>query len=469
MRILAIFFAPVLLGGCVHLGAKPMNFSCGALLTDNSETYQSTPYFSTLQRDAGFDDCPAGADGKPECGSISVEAFSKNKNVGKGKDKDNSDAAILDALADWRSRKAMTLSSKATGPSEVPVLMLSGGGAWGAFGAAYLNAIDRRDWAVVTGVSTGALQGLFVAAGDYVALEEAYRIKTNRALAKPNGLWGLVFRGSENDISPLRARVMAYLLPSDGAESPLLRMARTGSPALSIAMVEARSGDLKAVHISKMVQAELGQDQQPNPAKLKRLAECVAGVALASSSIPVRLTPVQIDGRTYIDGGVRSSVFDTTIGKTMQADSKRTGTQPHLYVIRNGPTIVFRDGEEEKRPGVAKVDARPDILRVGLRGYSTIVNQNELMSIASLRLNYPSGPISVISADGFNTPIPVALQDGSTLINPAPCGPRPDELFDKDFMACLANWGKYKAKNGPQFIELEPLDVAFQHAVRGTN
>lgn len=457
MRIAAIIVVSVLLGGCVHLDAKPMNFSCGNLLTSNSETYQSTPYFAKLQRDSGFDECPKGSDGKPDCSNLSLHAES------------NGDDPIVDALDSWRARKGASLAPKAASMAEVPVLMLSGGGAWGAFGAAYLNAIERRDWAVVTGVSTGALQGLFVAAGDYSALEKAYRIETDDALATPNGLWGLAFRGSENDISPLRAKVMAYLLPPDGAESPLLRMARPDRPAFSVAMVEARTGDLKAVHISKMIRAELGLDPRPAPAKLQRVAECVAGVALASSSIPVRLTPVRIDGHTYLDGGVRSSVFDTAIGQRMRKFSAKStaSVQPHLYVIRNGPTIVFRDVEDQKHPGAA-VDARPDIMRVGLRGYSTIVNQNELMSIASLRLNYPRGPISVISADGFNTPVRVVLEDGAILANPRPCGPRPNALFSKEFMTCLANWGNYKARNGPGLIKLEELEIKLAPAASGT-
>ena len=449
MRIAAIMSVLAFLGGCVHLDAKPMNFSCGDVLAKYSETYQSTPYFDELQRDAGYDECPKRSDGRPDCGSMVLHAQS----VG--------DDPILDALDSWRTRKAASFAPQAASAAEVPVLMLSGGGAWGAFGAAYLNTFGKRDWAVVTGVSTGALQGLFVAAGDYAALEAAYRIKTDDALSKPGGLLGLAFRGAENDIAPLRAKVMDYLLPPHGAESPLLRMARPGSPALSIAIVEARSGDLKAVHISKMVRAELGQDPHRAPAKLQRVAKCVAGVALASSSIPVRLTPVRIDGHTYIDGGVRSSVFDTVIGERMRtfSDKSAARVQPHLYVIRNGPTIVFRDVEDKRHPGVAEVDARPDIMRVGLRGYSTIVNQNELMSIASLRLNYPRGPISVMSADGFNTPVRVILKDGSTLTNLKPCGPRPKELFNKEFMNCLANWGNYKATNGPRFIELKELEM----------
>lgn len=457
MRIAAIISVPVLLGGCVHLGARPMQFRCGDMLSGNIESYQSTPLFAELQRDAGYDECPNGSDGKPDCSGI--RSFQID---GSGND------PIIEALKGWEDRRASILSDKRAAPLELPVLMLSGGGSWGAFGAGYLNQLGKRDWAVVTGVSTGALQGLFIAANDYAGLEAAYRIKDESELSKKNGLLRMLSRGSENDITPLRAKVMAYLLPSDGSESPLLRIARPDSPALSVATVEARSGDLKVVHITRLVRQAIATNQP-----LSRVAECVAGAAIASSSIPVRLTPVQIDGHSYTDGGVRSSVFDTGIGERMTKFLARPDARdrPHLYVIRNGPTIVFRDADDKDHPGIAEVDARPDILRLGLRGYSTIVNQNELMSIASLRINYPKGPISVISADGFNAPRPkpgdISHPAGEVPVIPPSCGPRPAALFDKTFMNCLADWGRFKARYGPDFIALSELEMKHLPATPG--
>lgn len=425
-----------------------MNFSCGNfLLADNVETYQPTPLFDEIKRDAGYDECPNGADGRPDCSNIQAHSL------------DLDGDPIVEAMDAWRARKARSLGSQSTGaPADIPVLMLSGGGGWGAFGAGYLNALGKRDWAVVTGVSTGALQGLYIAAGDYDRLQAAYDINKESDLARPNGLFGVLLRGSEYDIGPLREKVLDYLAPATG-ESPLLRIARPGSPALSVAMVEARSGDLRVVHVSRMVRAAFGSNPRPTPVEVRRVAACVAGVVIGSSSIPARLTPVRIDGHTYVDGGVRSSVFDVAIGRRMTQYAARAAAapapaprpdaaRPHLYVIRNGPTIVFRDADDKDHPGVAQVDARPDILRVGLRGYSTIVNQNEVTSIAALRLTYPRGGISVISADGFNAPN-----------NPGPCGPRPAALFSAPFMHCLIGWGRYKATNGPHFIDLRELEA----------
>jgi len=441
MRIFGILPAAFLLGGCFHLGAKPMTFTGGAMLDAHTEVY-SARHFTELQRDAGRDDCPANG-----CGGAKVMSLDSSET-----------AAVADPIAKaldrWRDQHAALVSPRAMseqpGP---PVLMLSGGGSWGAFGAGYLEALDRRDWAVVTGVSTGALQGLFVAAGDYSKLVDNYSPSGEDDIAKHNGVWGLLFKGAEFDLAPLRERLMDYLLPPDGAESPLLRMLRPGAPELSVAMVEASSGDLKVVHVTQMVRAALGRPDQRTPAELRRVAECVAGVALASSAIPVRLTPVQIDGRTYMDGGVRSSVFDAELGHrlSLYAANRPSLPQPQIYIIRNGPTIVFRDEDDRAKPGTAAVDARPDAMRVGLRGYSTIVNQSELMSIAGLRLKYPTGTIKVATADGYNSPM-----------NPDHCERKPEVMFDPAFMKCLIRWGRYKARSGPGWIKLSELLPADQ-------
>ncbi len=451
-RRIAILFAPLLLGGCLHLGARPLEFTCGSMLAKHSVTYTSTPLFAELQRDAGDDECLTGPSNQIGCRVTPDKSF------------DTEALTRIDPLIAAFEKRRPSGPAFAGQPAqpEFSVLMLSGGGSWGAFGAGYLQALGRTDWSAVTGISTGALQGLYVAAGDYDALAIAYDIKDAQRLAREDGYFGVVRKGAENDISPLRDMVMAYLVPANGAESPLVRMLQPGHPNLSIGMVEARSGDLKAVDVTKLVRDEFGTDQRPDPATLQRVAHCVAGIALASSSIPVRLTPVRIDGTTYVDGGVRSSVFEAGVARRAASYASKFALRdaPHIHVMRNGPTVVFRDIEDKDRRGVAEVDARPDARRVGMRGYSTLVNQNELMSIASLRLNYPMGRISVISADGFNAPDAAPASQprrpGGEK-RPLQCGTRPAELFNAKFMHCLIDWGRWKARHGPDWIELDTL------------
>lgn len=431
----AILAIPIMLtvGGCLHLDAKPMTFTCGSLLAGHVETYSPTPLFAELQRDAGEDDPD---DSEALTGSHVDEAVAF----------DAASGSIVKALtAAEKSRQAMTAHANHGLQEAAPtVLMLSGGGSWGAFGAGFLEAHGRTDWDVVTGISTGALQGLLVAAGDYDRMVREYSIDKEADLAVPNGLIGAIRKGSEYDIAPLRRTVMAYLGENGDRGTPLERIARGDGPELFVGMVEARTGDLKVVAVSALVRSVFAGAAPPDKEKVDRLAECVAGLTIASSSIPARLTPVQIDQRTYMDGGVRSSVFDAGVARQVAAFHKGAPGRlaPEIYIIRNGPTVVFRDKIDSKTKR-AKVDARPDLARVGMRGYSTIVNQSELMSIASLRLIYAAAPIRVMTADGFNS-----------RSNPEACGRRPEAVFEPQFMKCLIKWGRHKAKPTPNWIEL---------------
>lgn len=432
MRALLILPMALTLSGCLShlLDAKPMRFACGPRLAKYMETYQPSPLFGQIQRDAGADEGAIGA--------LVASTGDKFDNV-------NASDAMVGAL------RAGSESLRTKGLTAPKTLMLSGGGSWGAFGAGFLRDKGIRDWTVVTGISTGALQSLFVAAGDYDRMAVEYGIEKQEALALTNSLWGTLRKGSQYDLAPLRQKVMQYLLPTVG-ELPFERMMKPGSPALFIGMVEGRTGDMKVVAVSAMVREVYSGSAAPDRAEVAALAECVAGVALASSSIPVRLTPVQIDQQTYFDGGVRSSVFDAAVANRNKKASESLAAAPELYVIRNGPTIVFRDAKEKKNgveTGRFEVDARPDLVRVGMRGYSTIVNQSELMSIAALRLSYPKGKIFVMTADGFNNPA----------VNPIPCGARPAAVFHAKFMQCLIQWGSEKAKKS-RWIELDETLLA---------
>ena len=76
--------------------------------------------------------------------------------------------------------------AKALPPQRGPWLILSTGGADGAFGAGLLNGLSaagkRADYAVVTGVSTGALMAPFVFAGPrYDAVLQAVYTNTSAA------------------------------------------------------------------------------------------------------------------------------------------------------------------------------------------------------------------------------------------------------------------------------------------------
>ena len=350
------------------------------------------------------------------------------------------------------------------------ILVLSGGGQWGAYGAGFLSQErTRADWDLVTGISTGALQALFVGASEYEGLAAAYDIGDESDLATKNRLFAFLETGSQYSTLALRGRVMETLLDADRGNL-LERIAHGDGPPVEIGIVHAGTGDFVIVRVTDMI-----RDLYPSEgasdfaARRNALAECVTGVALASSAVPLQLTPVQIDGETYLDGGVRASVFASSLSSRAQlgyalsvssaagrdpqgygVDGRGLATRvpagvepPQFYVIRNGPTVVPEDDRKGEKPVLANgekdprpflVDENPSAYRTALRGYATLVNQNELTSIATLLLEYPQAPLLFTSADGYD------WQKSSA------CPERPkDAYFAPEFMRCLLAWGRERA------------------------
>lgn len=454
IRILAaLVLTAFLLTGCAGpqslLGSRPMRFFCPRL------EQHVAPYdhrmFSELQEYA------FPGDG----GGLAPQRSSQQAPAAKARQ--SAERAVVEALA----RKSASGSN---------FLLLSGGGQWGAFGAGFLDGKSPEqnpDWAVVTGVSTGAIQTLFVGANRYKDLAEQYRI-TQGNPASSNGLFGLLTKGSEHDLSNLR-RLLQQQIYLD-APNNLLKdiIANPKAPELFIAMVQGSSTDLVIVHLSGYIRANLKANVAQDDPTFKQVGECVTGLTLASSAIPLRLTPVQIDisatgqptGKfsTFMDGGVRSSVIDQQAfdaletakavvlcdaagldGVSCQREklaamddkSMLAGLNtPNLFAIRNGPTVVPEGWLDQE------IDNDPDAYITALRGYSILVNQNELASLSEMRSRYPRAVLNFVSADGYDW-----MTSGSQKTRVV-CGKRDEKIyFDRGFMQCLVEFGRWRRNN----------------------
>jgi hypothetical protein len=429
------------LGGCsgpqALLGSRPMQFTCPNL-EPHMATYNHR-LFSELKENAVSRTVAAQDQAK-------MQTFAKARELGEF------------AAADALSRG---------GESGGNYLLLSGGGQWGAFGAGFLAAPDMANpkWDVVTGISTGAIQTLFVGAGQYQQMAKEYRIEGENP-ASSNGLFGLLTKGSEYDLSNLRKLLEEKLdnnLLEQIAENP-------DEPELFIGMVKGQSTNLIIVHISAYIRDNLGIKGDPGKLTKTEIRDCITGLTLASSAIPLRLTPIQIrtspDGeyRTYMDGGVRSSVIDrqaidaleTAQAMKLCRKAGLTGdgcskaalaeyadkaaladvTPPTLFAVRNGPTIVPSGDFDDA------IDDDPDAYVTAMRGYSILVNQNELASVTEMLSRYPSAQLNFVSADGYNW-----MTDGSPKSREA-CPERNEKVyFDQVFMQCLVTFGEWRRKN----------------------
>ncbi|WP_171012458.1 MULTISPECIES: patatin-like phospholipase family protein [unclassified Sphingomonas] len=379
---------------------------------------------------------------------------------------------------------------------ERPLLLLSGGGQWGAFGVGLMNRlVENRqfpDFAVVTGVSTGALQALFVGAGldrqdsegaaIRQALADAYSpARESDIIDREHWQAMAAINGALANLKPLRRRFEQRICPAiyDPA-SPAGRaglcIVRTLRDAkgrkVLLGLIEANSGEFGYVDVQELL-APYGD----GAADLARATQCLAGAALASAAVPAFYQQVRVDGKTYYDGGVRQSVFLASVADAQRLASELVRRERarlldrrpeaasqaagDIYVIRNGPTWLPPD--QTVLPGhPADIDTHADALRAVQRSEAIMVNQLEIGSIAALRLGRPGGGVWFVSADGYRNYTP-------TYDRAIKCGPLKEAargaMFVPGFMRCMMDYGRNRATGGEPWIDLCHYDGTETRAV----
>ena len=185
-------------------------------------------------------------------------------------------------------------------------IVLSGGGAKGAFQVGALDALINRHGvrpAIVVGTSTGAIQALGVAQNDIAGLLGVWQgIRGNSDIYIPRaGPLGAILLGEPaiHDASPLRALLKAFSKPPQLAASPI---------DLRLGVVSLQSGEFRTIDKS------------------------VPGIhdwVYASCAMPTFFDPlVTSDGQQWVDGGVRDV---TPLGAALELNP--TG----VLVIRASP------------------------------------------------------------------------------------------------------------------------------------
>ncbi len=219
------------------------------------------------------------------------------------------------------------------------VLALSGGGAGGAFGAGALvgltRANERPEFAVVTGVSTGALIAPYAFLGPAwdSKLTESYTSGSGKNVLQFRGL-GAVFGSSVYRGAPLARLIERYV------DDDLVR---------AIA-VEARRGRLLLVATTDVdtgqaVVWDLGSIALYGGADARSR---IRDVLVASASVPGMFPPViiqipehdQTDAEAHVDGGVTLPFFtaaDLLGPERAPRPSLGSAGAAHIYVIVDGP------------------------------------------------------------------------------------------------------------------------------------
>jgi len=224
------------------------------------------------------------------------------------------------------------------------ILALSGGGSNGAFGAGLLNGWDasgtRPTFAVVTGISTGALIAPFAfLGGEYdaeigklftsVHTEDVYKNKSFF------GMIGSVLGSSDSltDSKPLQDLLDQYI-----DEEMLKKIAEAHNKGRRLLIATTNLDARKLVIWNMGAIAASGRPDAP---------ELFRKVVLASASMPIAFPAVYIeveaDGRKYdemhVDGGVITEVFFYSDIFKVEEGLEHVGIKKKpevkLYIIRN--------------------------------------------------------------------------------------------------------------------------------------
>ncbi len=455
-RLLTLCALTLLLGACATRG--PLAVDC-----DRFPAFVSDLPYAPLEAQIRNNWPPAAmAETSAAAAAIRPAALAKAPVF----EKSRLNAALSSAVAEQSKRpvRAMRPEGAVTpaGLDNPSVLLLSGGGQWGAFGAGLLTTLaadeadDRPNPVAITGVSTGALQMLFIGAGledpaVRTAFRQAYLPAKESEVVDRQGKLMAVVTGAMSGLKPLRKRLETALCPDEAPKTaertgtapqcPILDKLAASNVIMLAGFVEARSGRFQFADINGMAAAS------DLDARSKR--SCIAGAALASVAMPVFFQQVKVAGKTYFDGGVRQSVFATFVQREIASQMSSESPLP-LLVLRNGPTDMDAD---DKSNGTLSA------LTAALRAEAIIVNQVEVSSVASLRLQLPHGRIGFASADGWRN----ERQDPADPASPTCLALKnsvKDAQFVPAFMRCLMGYGDRRAHEQQVWLPLIEIDKA---------
>lgn len=242
-------------------------------------------------------------------------------------------AAMVTDLRETQQRIGIS-NIKGTGS----YLSISGGGDNGAFGAGLLAGWtkrgDRPEFALVTGVSTGALIAPFAYLGPQYddVLQYVYTQVTPDMIFKKRGLMAAVFEDSIGDTTPLYQLISQYV--NDDFLRKVADEYQQRGRWLLVGTTNVDAGVPVVWNMGKI--ASIGTPEA---------LELFRRVMLASASIPGAFPPVMFDavlnGESYhemhVDGGASMQVFLYPSAAAEKAKEEKVVRRKDLqaYIIRN--------------------------------------------------------------------------------------------------------------------------------------
>ncbi len=312
------------------------------------------------------------------------------------------------------------------------VLVLSGGGDNGAFGAGVLCGWtehgDRPAFKLVSGISTGALTGLFAFLGPAYdrQLQEAYTTISAKNIFKIKNIFSILTSESLADSQPLAELIARFV--DDKMLEDIAAGHRQGR------RLFAGTTQLDSQRRVIWDQGAIAASGHPQALALFRK------ILLASSALPGIFPPVyfevQAGGQTYeemhVDGATAAAAltYEHTVQPlaAMQEMDVRVAARPRrLFIIRNG----------RLRPEWQEVKPHP--LAIMPRGLATLIRNQSAGD--HYRLYYEA------QRDGFDYHLAVIPEDFQVTRR---------EEFDAAYMNQLFNRGYEMARQGYPWAKTPP-------------
>ena len=230
-----------------------------------------------------------------------------------------------------------THDRRASDPNScIDVLVVSGGGDWGAFATGVLIAWSELPagpqalpkFQVVSGVSTGALIAPFAYLGtpkDLKAIDDLYR--------NPKSDW-------------VKSRGLLFFLPDNASFAEVPGLEREVDKFIDMDVAkriakEYEGGRIVVIQTTNMDDGSaqpfnwsLAAKQATEDGNIRRLQN----ILLASSGIPGAFPPREIDGSLYVDGAVTSNII---YGGAIKRDQTFGATWKRMYPGESGPKIRY--------------------------------------------------------------------------------------------------------------------------------
>jgi predicted patatin/cPLA2 family phospholipase len=347
----------------------------------------------------------------------------------------------------FKDKSAILNNLKRKGRSnQFAILVMSGGGQNGAYGAGFLNGwseadnrgispLQRSELSMITAVSTGAMALTYVLAGNdpaqtteaNEALRKIYTEVNDKILLEKH--WAVTAALFKNSLVNTEGLGEVLL----GATDQFFYKIKNAPDIFAfVGMVNMDDGGYYVVDVDQIARDAVPEDG---------LVECYREVILASSAEPVGFPPRFINGSMYVDGGLRYGMFWDQI--LLQATEDHLN--PEIYVIINGyrtanPMICDKGGCAPRAPLIENA-----LLPIAERSMAIAKTQLYDSSLAriywNLKKNFPNQ----------NPKIKYTyIEEGD--IARAHCQKTNGQQFDQSYMQCLYKIGFNKGRNPKSWL-----------------